>query len=99
MPTSRCTKILIGKAGTKQGSVSVQELEITSHKSRYSLNVLAAGIPVKAPISLISPGQVGHSLTMDRQGVSKFTPSQSGFYVAICHFRRQTASYSFYTGD
>lgn len=93
------TQIQVGPDNKMTDNIPSQELEIVFGETEHSLQVLAAGEPMKVPIVQMSQGHDGHSLSMDRYGVSAFTPDTPGFQVAICHFRRQTASYSFYLGD
>ncbi len=76
-----------------------QELEIMSVDSDTSFTVFAGTAPVKVPLTLFTPDKSERSLIMDREGKSRFSPNQAGLYVLICHFRRQTASYSIYIGE
>ncbi|NQV15457.1 hypothetical protein HQ531_08375 [bacterium] len=93
------TQIQVGSGNKVPEVATAQGLEIVFNKTPHSLQVLAEGEAVKVPIMLISQGYAGRSLSMDRHGLSIFTPDEPGFQVAVCHFRRQTASFSFYTGD
>ncbi len=90
------TGFQVGSESTELVDTPVQELEIAFGEAENTLKVFSHGEAVIVPISLMSGSHEGRSLTMDRSGVSRFTPEQSGLQVAICHFRRQTASYSFY---
>jgi len=91
------TRIQVGPK--KNGSIPTQELEIIKDETTPSFSVFAGGDRVKAPIMLLLPDGSDRSLIMDRDGKSSFFSDQTGFYVAICHFRRQTASYSFHIGQ
>ncbi len=76
-----------------------QELEIMGVDSDTSFTVFAGTAPVKAPLTLLAPDGSERSLIMDREGLSRFSPGQPGLHVLICHFRRQTTSYSLYIGE
>ncbi|MCF6238930.1 MAG: DUF4198 domain-containing protein [Candidatus Marinimicrobia bacterium] len=93
------TLVQVGSIANTTAYTPNQELEILPGGPPNTLRVMTAGEPVKVPISLTSEGGVGRSLSMDRHGVSSISPNHQGFSIAICHFRRQTASYSFYLGD
>ncbi len=93
------TQIRVGSNLNVISPVKADELEIIPGDSPFTLRVMAGGESVKVPISLTTGGQEGRSLSMDRHGVSTIVPGTQGLSIAICHFRRQTASYSFYAGD
>ncbi|MCF7823196.1 MAG: DUF4198 domain-containing protein [Candidatus Marinimicrobia bacterium] len=76
-----------------------QELEIVAENPVSTLQVFTGAEQVKVPIALFSPDGSEHSLIMDREGISQFNSDQSGFHLAVCHFRRQTACFSFYYAD
>ncbi|MEA3285750.1 MAG: hypothetical protein U9Q77_00030 [Candidatus Marinimicrobia bacterium] len=93
------TQIQIGPVLNTTSTMDSDELEIRPGDVPYTLRVTLAGEPVKVPISLTTGGLEGHSLSMDRHGISTFAADTRGFSIAICHFRRQTASFSFYAGN
>jgi len=92
------TQVQVGSALNTQHPIPSQELEIIKVESDSSFSVFAGDIPVKVPLTLLAPDGSERSLIMDRSGKSRFTPHQRGLHVLICHFRRQTASYSLYMG-
>jgi len=93
------TTLQVGDLTRSESSTLPQELEIVNGNSELILQVSTLGQPMKVPISSMSEDQAIHSLTMNSNGVSTLDPDQIGFHVAICHFRRQAASYSFYLGQ
>lgn len=89
------TEIQVGSEASKVPR-EYQQLEISMDGQANSFSVFSREQGVKVPILLFSPDGRSHSLIMDREGKSQFSPEASGFYVAVCHFRRQTASYCFF---
>ncbi|MCF7826963.1 MAG: hypothetical protein K9M55_00265 [Candidatus Marinimicrobia bacterium] len=90
------TQVRVGSPELDSPLAPTQELEIMPAGSGTSFSVFASADPVKVPLTLLAPDGSERSLIMDREGISAFTPAQAGFHVLICHFRRQTASYSVY---
>lgn len=91
-------QVQVGSQLNSYDPIPTQELEVMKLKTDSTFWVFAGDTPVKAPLSLLAPDGSQRSLLMDREGKVRFSPSQTGLHVLICHFRRQTASYSLYMG-
>jgi len=89
-------EIQVGSSDDPLPQLPVEELEVQTDSSFSVFKVVAAGEPVKVPVLLMSASSPGHSLSMDRYGFSTAGDLAPGFYVAVSHFRRQTASLAFY---
>ena len=91
------TTFLVGNTPYDTQKSKNQELEIVFGDSSHSLRVLTNGEAVNVPIKLMTEDQIDRSLIMNRKGISVFASESPGFHVAVCHFRRQAASFSFYS--
>lgn len=92
------TRVKVGAGDTSIDFPHNQELEIVMNESEHSFEVFSQNDAVKTSVFLLTKGNPPASLIMDRNGISKVSKAETGFYVAVSHFRRQTTSYSFYLG-